>query len=88
VTTYFGEISRVLKPGGAAIIEFKKWNDRKDVIQLLNKIESRGGIEQYESQLDKWRYVSRESLIVLSEYYDLQVLDDDVTKFTVRKRAT
>ena len=78
----------MLKPGGAAIIEFKKWNDRKDLIQLLNKIESRGGIEQYESQLDKWRYVSRESLIVLSEYYDLQVLDDDVTKFTVRKRAT
>jgi ubiquinone/menaquinone biosynthesis C-methylase UbiE len=86
VVNYFGEIKRVLNPRGIGIIEFKKWIDKKDVIQLLNKIERLGGTKKYEAELDKWRYVSKEMLRVLCDYYDLEVVDDNVTKFTFRKQ--
>ena len=84
VVHYFREIKRVLKPGGIAVIEFKRWIKRQDVIQLLDKIERRGGIKIYEADLDKWRYVSKEMLELLCDHYDLKVIDDDVTKFTFR----
>jgi ubiquinone/menaquinone biosynthesis C-methylase UbiE len=85
VVNYFNEIKRVLKSGGTGIIEFKRWTDKQDVVQLLNKIEEQGGVRKYETELDKWRYVSKEMLKVLCDYYDLRVIDDDVTKFTFRK---
>ena len=53
VLKYFEEIKRVLKPAGIAIIEFKRWQDKKDVTELLEKIEAQGGIETYEKELDK-----------------------------------
>jgi ubiquinone/menaquinone biosynthesis C-methylase UbiE len=86
VVRYFAEIKRVLKQGGVAIIEFKQWKAKQDVIQLLDKIEQQGGLEIYHAELDKWRYVSKEMLAVLCDFYDLQVIDPDVTKFTFRKR--
>ena len=86
VVNYFCEIQRVLKPEGIGIIEFKQWKNEKDIIQLLNKIEEQGGIKKYEAQLDKWRYVSKEMLKVLCDYYDLKVIDDDMTIFTFRKK--
>lgn len=87
VVKYFYEIKRVLKPGGIAIIEFKRWEDKNDVIELLDKIEEQGGIENYEKELDKWRYVSREMLQILCDYYDLLIVDDNTTKFTFKKKS-
>ena len=85
VVRYLAEIKRVLKPGGIAIIEFKQWKDKRDVLQLLEKIAHQGGLKIYHAELDKWRYVSKEMLAVLCDFYDLQVIDQDVTKFTFRK---
>ncbi len=85
VVGYFSEIKRVLKPGGTAVVEFKQWKDKQDVTLLLEKIEHQGGIRIYQNELDKWRYVSKEMLAVLCDFYELQVLDEDVTKFTFRK---
>ena len=87
VVNYFAEIKRVLKPGGVGIIEFKRWTKEEDVQQLLDKIEEQGGIQKYERELDKWRYVSRETLNLLCGFYRLKVLDDDVTKYTFRKQS-
>jgi ubiquinone/menaquinone biosynthesis C-methylase UbiE len=86
VVSYFAEIKRVLKPRGIAIIEFKQWKDKRDVRQLLDKIEDQGGLEIYHAELDKWRYVSKEMLAILCDFYDLEVVNPDVTKFTFRKR--
>lgn len=85
VVIYFREIRRVLKYGGVGILEFERLTKIEDVLQLLNKIEEQEGIEKYETQLDKWRYISKEMLKVLCDYYNLKVIDDDVTKFTFRK---
>lgn len=85
VANYFSEIKRVLKPGGIAVVEFKRWIGNRDVIELLDKIEHQGGIKKYEVELDKWRYVSKEMLEVLCAYYDLRVIYDDITKYTFRK---
>jgi SAM-dependent methyltransferase len=85
VVYYFPEIRRVLKPGGVAILEFKEWKTERDVGELIEKIATEGGIQRYESVRDKWRYVSPDMLALLCEYYDLEVLDDDVTRYTVRK---
>jgi hypothetical protein len=87
VVAYFGEIKRILKPEGIGIIEFKRWVDKQDVIQLLEKIENQGGIKKYEAEIDKWRYVSKEMLKILCDFYDLTVIDDDVTKYTFKKAA-
>ena len=43
VVNYFGEINRVLKPGGTGVIEFKKWINKQDVMQLLNKLKGEAG---------------------------------------------
>jgi ubiquinone/menaquinone biosynthesis C-methylase UbiE len=85
VVHYFSEIKRVLKPNGIAILEFKQWVKDRDVFRLLEKIEKTGGIQNYESTLDKWRYVSKEMLKVLCDYHGFTILDDDVTNFTFRK---
>jgi len=85
VVAYFPEIKRVLKRGGIAIIEFKQWNGNNDVVQLLNKIEQQGGLKVYQTELDKWRYVSKDMLRVLCDFYELPIVDDDVTNFTFRK---
>lgn len=85
VVTYFGEIARVLKPGGIGVIGFKGCSNRGNLLQLLEKIERRGGIESYGSEIDKWRYVSKEMLATLCEYYALAVIDEDVTRYTFRK---
>lgn len=85
VVHYFREIKRVLRTGGIGILEFKRWIGREDVVQLLEKVENQGGIKVYEAELDKWRYVSKEMLEVLCDYYGLRVLDKDVTKFTFSK---
>jgi len=85
VVAYFPEIKRVLKRGGIAIIEFKQWNGKNDVVQLLNKIEQQGGLKVYQTELDKWRYVSKDMLRVLCDFYELPIVDDDVTNFTFRK---
>ena len=85
VVNYFSEIKRVLKPNGIAIIEFKRWRSKIDVIELLDKIEEAGGIEQYEKELDKWRYFSKEMLEILCDYFDLQVIDNNTTRFTFKK---
>lgn len=87
VVHHFEEIRRVLKPGGVAILEFKQWKTRRDVSQLVEKIAAEGGIQRYESARDKWRYVSPDMLALLCEYYDLEVLNDDVTRYTFRKPA-
>jgi ubiquinone/menaquinone biosynthesis C-methylase UbiE len=87
VVHYFAEIRRVLKPGGVAILEFKQWKTERDVSQLVEKIAEEGGIQRHESVRDKWRYVSPDMLALLCEYYDLEVLDDDVTRYTMRKPA-
>lgn len=86
VVAYFAEIKRVLKPGGAAVIEFKQWKSEQDVLQLLEKIEHQGGLRTYHAEIDKWRYVSSDMLAVLCDFYDLELLDTDVTKLTFRKR--
>ena len=87
VVHYFAEIRRVLKPGGVAILEFKRWKTEQDVSDLIEKIAAEGGIQRYESVRDKWRYVSPDMLAVLCEHYDLEVLVDDVTRYTTRKRG-
>lgn len=86
VVSYFAEIKRVLKPGGIGIIEFKQWKDGKDVAELLDKIAEQGGLMAYHGVLDRWRYVSNEMLSVLCDFYELEAIDKDVTKFTFRKR--
>jgi len=85
VVHYFREIQRVLKTDGVAIIEFKRWNGNDDVEQLLEKIDQQGGIKAYESELDKWRYVSKEMLKIVCDYYQLKIIDDDTTAFTFKK---
>ena len=85
VVNYFSEIKRVLKPGGTAVLEFKQWKDKQDVKQLLDKMENQGGIRVYQTELDKWRYVSKEMLNVLCEFYELDVQDSDLTRFTFSK---
>jgi ubiquinone/menaquinone biosynthesis C-methylase UbiE len=85
VVYYFREVKRVLKTGGTAIIEFKRWNGKADIEQLLEKIEHQGGIRIYESELDKWRYVSKDMLKIVCDYHDLQVINDDTTQFTFQK---
>ena len=87
VVNYFSEIKRVLKAGGIGIIEFKRWLGQEDVLQLLDKIQDEGGVRKYERELDKWRYVSKEMLRVLCDFHDLEVIDDDVIKYTFRKRS-
>jgi len=86
VVSYFADIKRVLRPHGIAVIEFKQWKDKRDVQQLLDKIEHQGGLKIYHAELDKWRYVSKEMLAILCDFYDLEVVNHDVTKFTFRKR--
>jgi ubiquinone/menaquinone biosynthesis C-methylase UbiE len=88
VVLYFREVERVLRPGGTGIIEFKRWSEPQDVTELLEKIESQGGIRQYEAMLDKWRYVSAGMVRRLCEHYGLDVIDDDVRRFTFRKNAS
>jgi len=85
VLNYFREIKRVLKPGGTRIVEFKQWKDEKDLLQLLNKIEDQDGINIYETQLDKWRYVSADMLKIICDYYEFEIINDDVTVYTFRK---
>lgn len=85
VVSYFAEIKRVLKPGGIGIVEFKQWKDKNDVFQLLEKIEHQGGLKAYHVELDKWRYVSSETLKILCDFYGLDVLLPNVTQFTFRK---
>ncbi len=85
VVGYFAEIKRVLKRGGVAILEFKQWNGKDDVVQLLRKIEQQGGLKVYQAELDKWRYVSSDMLRVLCEFYELEIVGDNITKFTFRK---
>jgi ubiquinone/menaquinone biosynthesis C-methylase UbiE len=85
VVNYFSEIKRVLKPEGIAIIEFKRWKSKVDVVELLDKIKKIGGLEEYEKELDKWRYVSVEMLEILCEYFGLEIIDNDVTQFKIRK---
>lgn len=87
VVVYFAEIKRVLKPGGIAVLEFKRWQDAQDVRQLLDKIESRGGIREYEADLDKWRYVSVEMLKLLCDYFEFDVVGQNLTRFAFRKLA-
>lgn len=86
VVNYFAEIRRVLKPQGIAVIEFKRWESKVDVVELLNKIEERGGLEQYENDLDKWRYVSTEMLEILCDYFNFQIIDSFTPKFTIKKK--
>ena len=85
VVYYFREIQRVLKTGGVAIIEFKRWIGKDDMEQLLEKIDHQGGIRTYEAELDKWRYVSKEMLKIVCDYYQLKIINDDTTTFTFRK---
>jgi len=87
VVAYFAEIKRVLKPNGIAVIEFKRWKDKQDVQQLLEKIESRGGIRKYEADLDKWRYVSLELLALFCNHFNFEIVDGNLTRFTMRKTA-
>jgi ubiquinone/menaquinone biosynthesis C-methylase UbiE len=87
VVQYFGEIARVLKVGGVAIIEFKKLSEQHELDQLVTKIAIHGGIESYEAMLDKWRYVSLEMLALLCRRHGLEIINDDVTRFTFRKPA-
>ena len=69
------------------MIEFKRWKDKQDVQQLLEKIESRGGIRKYEADLDKWRYVSLELLALLCNHFNFEIVDGNLTRFTMRKTA-
>jgi SAM-dependent methyltransferase len=85
VTHYLREIERVLKPGGTAVLEFKRLTEAADVAELLEKIENQGGLRRYEAKLDKWRYVSAGMLRVLCGYFALEVVHDDVRRFTFRK---
>lgn len=86
VLGYFREIRRVLKAGGIGVLEFKRWVDQRDVEQLVRKIESSGGPAGYARQLDKWRYVTSDMLNLLSRSFDLEVLREDVTSYTFRRR--
>jgi SAM-dependent methyltransferase len=88
VLQYFSEITRVLKAGGVAVIEFKKLSEQPELDQLVTKIASHGGIEAYEAMLDKWRYVSIEMLELLCRHCGLEIIDDNVTRFTFRKPAS
>lgn len=85
VINYFAEVHRVLKSAGLAVLEFKQWKGEADLVMLLDKIESQGGIRKYETDLDKWRYVSLDLLSTLCAYFGFRIEDDDLTRFTVRK---
>ncbi len=87
VVAYFAEFKRVLKPNGIAVIEFKRWQDEQDVQQLLEKTESRGGIRKYEADLDKWRYVSLELLAFPCNHFGFEIVNENLTRFTMRKPA-
>jgi len=85
VVAYFVNIKRVLRPGGVAVIEFKRWEREFDVEQLLAKCVAVGGVQNYERQLDKWRYVSSQMLEVTCDHFGLEPVDRDVTHYTFRK---
>lgn len=85
VLGYFQEIRRVLRPGGIAVLEFKRWLDQRDMDQLLRKVEASGGPVAYARQLDKWRYVTSEMLNLLCRGFELEVLREDVTSYTFRR---
>lgn len=85
VVNYFSEIHRVLKQNGTAIIAFKQWIDKNDLLQLLKKIEDQGGIRKYETELDKWRYISKDMLKIICDYYGFDIINDDVTAYTFSK---
>lgn len=85
VVGYFGEIHRVLKSGGVAMIEFMQCKDADDIENLVEKIAHQGGLRIYHTELDKWRYVSAEMLRVLCAHYGFQILDENIGKFTFRK---
>jgi ubiquinone/menaquinone biosynthesis C-methylase UbiE len=87
VVSYLGEIRRVLAPGGDSILEFKTCVTERAIDQLLRKIEQAGGVEKYERAIDKWRYVSKDALVALCAHFGLEVVIDDVTRFTFRKPA-
>ena len=84
VINYFSEIKRVLKPGGIGIIEFKRWESKADIVELLDKIKEEDGVEKYERELDKWRYVSLEMLKVVCDYFNFKIIDNDITQFTFK----
>jgi hypothetical protein len=75
-----------LKPEGIVIIEFKRWKSRIDVIELLDKIKAQGGLEKYENDLDKWRYVSVEMLEILCDYFNFKIIDKNIIRFTFKNQ--
>jgi len=86
VVTYFAEITRVLRPGGVGILEFKACRTQAHLAELLEKIRTTGGIDKYEVQRDKWRYVSCEMLECVCEANRLEIIDRHLPNFTFRRR--
>lgn len=66
-------------------MHIKKWLNEQDLLQLLDKIDQQGGITNYENQIDKWRYVSKDMLKIICDYYGFRIIIDDVTRYTVSK---
>ncbi len=84
VVNYLIEIKRVLKPKGFCMLEFKSFKSEKDIELLLKKIK-KGGIERHESDRTKFRYVTSDMLKTLCDYLELNVITEDVYKFTLQK---
>jgi len=86
VVGYFGEIARVLRPGGVGILEFMEMRTQENFRQLVDKIELSHGLVRYEQRLDKWRYIALENLELLCCHNRLDIVDSRVNCFTFTKR--
>ena len=84
VFNYFKEIKRVLKRNGVAIIEFRPIS--KEELETLDEEILQRGVVNRASKSWKLRYFSKAWVKVFADYFDFEILNDELCFLTVRFR--